>query len=327
MTLTNFPNGVSSFGVPVLGGVGGIPLTGTWYFVDPANGSDGNEGTSPEAPLDTLSRAHTLCTAGKNDVVVLIGDGGTTGTARESATLTWSKNATHLIGVTAPTMISQRARISTPTTATTNVNPLMKVTASGCLFANFSLFQGVGQSATDEQLFEVTGSRNYFWNVHFGGMGHANGAARAGSYTLYLNAGSENTFEKCVIGLDTITRSAANASVKLRSAATRNVFLDCMFPMMTSAATPLFIDANAVGSIDRFAWFKRCVFMNAINSTSTAVAGVVSFHVSQGGTVFMDDCSAVGATDWTASDTDTVKITGAVPNGDTSGMAVSADAT
>lgn len=43
--LTNFPNGITSFGVPVLGTIGGLPFTGNYYFVDPVNGADGNEGT------------------------------------------------------------------------------------------------------------------------------------------------------------------------------------------------------------------------------------------------------------------------------------------
>lgn len=323
MTYTNFPNGVTSFGVPMVGGVGGLPLTGTWRFVNYAAGSDGNEGTA-DSPLQTLSRAYSLCTAGANDVVVIMGDGSTTATQRLTSSLDWAKNATHLIGMTAPTMISQRARISTLTTATTNINPLMTVSASGCIFANFSMFQGVGQSATDEKLIDVTGDRNYFANVHFGGMGHATGAGRAGSYVMYLNDGDENTFDGCTFGLDTVARTAANASVKFGGQSQRNVFNNCLFPLYATAATPLVIDANSVGSIDRFQLFKNC---SIINSGTSSLAAVVGFNASQGGVIFMDNCSALGATDWTASDTATVKITGPVPNGDTSGMAVSADAT
>lgn len=331
MPYSDFPNGVTSFGVPVIGGINGIPLTGNWYFVDAVSGSDGNEGTA-ESPFASLSQAYSSTTEGQNDVVVLISRpttaAATTGTFRLSSSLTWAKSATHLIGVCAPTMIGQRARISTATGATTNLAPLMTVSAQGCIFANFSMFQGVGQASTDECLIDITGQRNYFANVAFQGMGSANGAARAGSYCIYLNGGSENTFDGCQIGVDTQARTAANASVKLRTAATRNIFKNCLFPMYATAATPLFIDANASASIDRFTWFQNCTFQNAVNSGSgTAVTAVVSFHASQAGTIMMDNCTAWGATDWTATDTGTVKITGAVPNGDTSGMAVNSDAT
>jgi len=229
-------------------------------------------------------------------------------------------------------MIGQRARISTATGATANVNPLMTVSGQGCYFANFSIFQGVGQASTDEQLFLVSGQRNVFENVAFQGMGSANGAARAGSYVLKLYGGSENLFRRCQIGVDTQTRSAANANVLLRKNAssvgsTRNMFVDCLFPMLAGAATPLFIDANESGSIDRFAIFDRCAFHNAVNSTATALTAAVAFHASQGGTIWMRNCDLVGANDYTATDTATVKVNGAVPNGDTSGMAVNADAT
>ncbi len=73
--LTKFPNGVSSFGIPVLGGIGGIPFTGNYFFVDPANGSDGAPGEAPDEAKETLGSAHDRCVAGNNDVVVLIGDG------------------------------------------------------------------------------------------------------------------------------------------------------------------------------------------------------------------------------------------------------------
>lgn len=327
MTLTNFPNGLSSFGIPVLGGAM-IPFNGSYFFVDAVNGADGNVG-SADSPMQTLAAAYARCTSGKNDVVFIIGDGSTTATQRLSSTLTWAKNATHLIGITAPAMIGQRARISTASGATTNTNPLIDVTGNGCLFMNFSIFQGVGQSATDEQCVRVTGQRNYFGNVQFGGIGAAAGAARAGSYSLLLYGGSENTFEGCAIGLDTIDRSAANASVRLRknasnTASTRNVFLNCLFPMRATATTPLWIDANESGGIDRFALFKNCTF---INFGTSAVAAVVAFHASQGGYVIMDNCTVTGATDYTATDTSTVQIAGPVPNGDTSGMTVDSNAT
>lgn len=321
MALTNFPNGITSFGVPVLGNIGGIPLTGTYFFVDPATGSDAYDGLSPDQAFSTLTAAYNAATAGNNDVIVLIGDGSTTGTARLTSTLTWAKNATHLIGVTAPTMISQRARISTTTTQATNINPLMTISASGCIFANFSLFQGVGQASTDEKLMDITGDRNYFGNVQFGGMGAANGAARAGSYCVYLNDGDENTFDGCTFGLDTISRSAANASVKFGGQSQRNVFQNCLFPMYATATSPWFIDANSVGSIDRFQLFKGCTFINTGTST---LAGVVSFNASQGGKIVFDNCTVTGASVWTASATATVIVSGPVPNGATSGVAVTA---
>jgi hypothetical protein len=327
MTYTNFPNGATSFGIPLVGGIGGIPFTGNWYFVNAVSGSDGNEGTV-DAPLQTIAQAYALCTDGNNDVVALIGapltSAPTTGTFRLSETLTWAKSATHMIGITAPTRVGQRARISPLTTATTNINPLFSVTAQGCVFANFSFFQGTGQASTDEQLANITGQRNYFWNVNFGGMGNAVGAGRAGSYVILLDGAQENTFSNCTIGVDTIARTAANTSVKCTTAATRNIFEDCLFPVYATAGTPVVVNVNAVGSIDRFLLVRNSTI---INSGTTALAAVVAYNASQGGFVFLDNCSAMQCTDWTAADTSVVQITGPVPSGDTSGMAVASDKT
>jgi hypothetical protein len=70
MTLTNFPNGVSSFGVPVLGG-GGIPATsGNIFWVDSATGAAGNDG-SAGAPEATIDAAIALCTANHGDVILI----------------------------------------------------------------------------------------------------------------------------------------------------------------------------------------------------------------------------------------------------------------
>ncbi len=76
MALTNFPNGITSFGVPSIGS-GQLPVTnGNYYFVcnaSTANGSDGNDGTSVDAPLATLAAAISKCsTDAKGDDVITI---------------------------------------------------------------------------------------------------------------------------------------------------------------------------------------------------------------------------------------------------------------
>ena len=71
MGWTNFPHGVKSFGVPVMGSAGSI-VTGSTFFVDSNTGSNGNDGKSPSAPFSTLTYALTQCTASKGDVIYLM---------------------------------------------------------------------------------------------------------------------------------------------------------------------------------------------------------------------------------------------------------------
>lgn len=85
MTFTNYPNGLSSFGVPVLPAVPNIKPWATYYFVDASNfsqaASDGNDGLSPDTPLSTMARAFALIEAkvsfglgGSGSVICFIGN-------------------------------------------------------------------------------------------------------------------------------------------------------------------------------------------------------------------------------------------------------------
>lgn len=340
MALTNFPNGITSFGVPVIGGIGGLPLTGTWYFVNPAAGSDGNEGTSPDSPFATIYQAYNKCVAGNNDVVVLIGNGSTSGTARMSTalaqtidstattgTVTWAKNATHLIGVTAPTGVSNRARFAPPTgtyTAATfgNSGNMFNVTASGCIFANFSLFNGFSTGATGQIAWIDAGGRNYYSDVQFGGFGDTQSAQSATSRALKVSSG-ENTFVNCTIGLDTVTRTVANANLELSNGAARNKFINCDFPIMTSSATTLGIVGTGAAAIDRWTKFQNCLFVNNVDSTSTALTAVASLNAAAGGSLVFNGCTAVGAGAWgDAGALANSYVDNAPPTAATSGIAV-----
>lgn len=311
-TITNFPDGVSSFGVPMVGGMGGIPFTGTWYFVNPATGSDANDGKSPQNPLATLYQAHNLMTSGNNDVCVLIGNGGSSGTARLSkalaqtitpaataGTLAWTKNACHLIGETAPTMVSQRARIAPPTgtyTVTTfgSAN-FITVSAQGCVFANFQVYNGFSTGGANQIAWTDSGGRNYYYNVQFGGMADAGSANSAGSRSLKITGTEgENTFVNCTIGLDTVTRTAANASLEFAAGSPRNTFRGCTFPFQTSDAGALGITST---SMDRWQLFDGCAFINNTKSTSTTMTALCTLGAATGGMIVMKNCITVGMTD------------------------------
>ncbi len=72
MPATNFPFGLSSFGVPVIGS-GQIPVTsGTYIFVSSVTGSNSNDGKSLDAPVATIDYAIGLCTANKGDVIIVL---------------------------------------------------------------------------------------------------------------------------------------------------------------------------------------------------------------------------------------------------------------
>lgn len=341
MALTNFPDGITSFGVPVLGGIGGLPLTGNWWFVNPAAGSDGYDGTSPQTPFQTIYRAYAAATAGNNDVIVLIGNGSTSGTARMSTalaqtitpsattgTITWAKNATHLIGVTAPTGISNRARFAPPTgtyTASTfgNNGNMFNVTASGCIFANFSVFNGFSTGSASQIAWIENGGRNYYQSVQFGGFGDTQSAQGANARALKVMGAGENTFVGCTIGLDTVTRTVANANLEFASATPRNKFIDCDFPMVTSSATSLFIVGTGAGAIDRWEKFQRCLFYNAVDSTSTTVSTVAALNAAAGGSLVFNNCTAAGATKWgDAGALANSYVDNAPPTAATSGLAV-----
>ncbi len=101
------------------------------------------------------------------------------------------------------------------------------------------------------------------------------------------------------MSVDTITRTAANATVEFTAATTRNVFRNCLFPLMTSAATPLGILGTGAGCMDRFQLFDNCSFVNAIKSTSTVMTVLASLtNAAPGGLLLFKQCILLGITDY-----------------------------
>lgn len=136
MAYTNFPNGLTSFGVPLIGS-GTLPITnGTYYFVcnrAGANGSNGNTGTDMEAPLATLAQAITNATASENDVIVVME--GHSETITGAGGITMSKAGLTVVGLG---NAGQRPRFLMDGAATVT----WLITAANCTVKNVVLAAG-----------------------------------------------------------------------------------------------------------------------------------------------------------------------------------------
>jgi len=298
--------------------------TGKVFYLDPLRGYDGNDGLSPTKAFKTLAAGYTALRSGWNDVLVLIGDGGTTATARLSATFTWSKSAAHLIGVSSGVNVSNRARIA-PTSGVTAFASFFVVSGSGCLFDNVQWFHGFDTGTNAQICMAVSGGRNLFRNCHLAGMGDQASADHAGSRSLKITSTGENVFDHCTIGLDTVTRGAANASVEFGGTGNpRNQFRDCIFPFQCDAATPLGIIVSSAGASDRWQLFERCKFINNIKSTSTTMSALATLAASMGGLLLFKDSTLVGITEFGSDATSLAQIyvDGGTVTAATSGIAV-----
>lgn len=282
------------------------------YFVDPANGSDYNDGLRPDSAMDTIAAAYAKTVDKQGDIVFLLGDGSTTGTAMD-AEFTWSNSNTHLIGITAPG-INKRARIA-PASGVTDVDgytPYITVSGSGNVFANFSLFQGNSEDSKSSIGIELTGNQNFFHNVDVITGAHANQGDEA-SVSVRVR-GDENVFSHCYIGGDTWARGGTAGACCVQfgdgssaDEAQRNIFEDCSFTMWADGAEPVFVYVSGLTDIQRWNLFRRCDFINTGTSTLTAGVSVVG---SATGRLFFNNCGFFGCTDVTAADSTYVYMCG-----------------
>lgn len=283
------------FGMPLYGITGNLPpFTGNYFWVDGTNGSDGNTG-GPQDPFKTLTQAQTACLAGNNDVVFF------NNTFTPTATFVWSKNNTHLIGLSlSPYAVPS---ISVASTAATSgaFSPLVSVTATGCIFQNFSVVSGIAQAATQVAWAEAGGNNTYI-GVNFNQVGNATAAAQAGCRALTI-ASTNNFFQNCTIGSDAIIRATGtNFNLQLLSGAGSCLFRGCVFPAYTSVAASLFVQTAAT-TLSGYFIFDACIFINDVNNTTgtTMTVAMTIATASLSTVILTPSTTVVGCTTVVAS--------------------------
>lgn len=313
--MTTYADGVFQYGGMPVGGSMLLPLMGREgkaIWVDPANGDDENTGRKPTDALDTVGAAYALTTNKAGDVIYFLNDGNTSGSSREASLITWSNDNTHLVGLCAYVGISQRSRITPVSTAALTAAPVIDVTGNGNIFSNVQIAHfGANTNGIGTQGVAVSGERNVFDNVHMVGIVNDHTGDEATGVDLLIDGGSENLFRHCTIGIDTVARSTTNASLELTTGAARNVFENCLFPMLSDSGDSLFVKADGSGDLDRFTLFESCKFINAMESGATILTSAVSVHNTAGGLVAFDErCMIIGASNVAAADNGNVYVGG-----------------
>jgi len=301
-------NNISTqFGMPLYG-VQGIlpPFTGNYFWVDGTNGSDGNTG-GPQDPFKTLTQAQNACLAGNNDVVFL------SGTFSPSATFVWSKNKTHLVGLSPSGPLVGTALISVASTAATSgaFSPLVSVTATGCIFQDISVVSGIAQAATQVCWAEAGGGNCYF-NCDFNQVGNATAGAQAGNRALTI-ASVGNFFNSCTIGGDAIVRATGtNYNLDMLAGSGSTIFRGCTFPMWSSVAASAFINA-ATTTCAGYVLLDDCQFINDINNAGgTSLTQAFNISATAGASFILTPLSIVaGATILNTGGTGTVYVSNA----------------
>lgn len=299
---TNFPNGITSLGIPTFGTGIIPPFPSNYFFVQETTtaGVAAGAGTA-QSPFNTLDQALAECTSGANDVIFL------TGTVHVTAAVTWSKNNTHLVGLCAPLRRGKRARISS--SGSTPFSYLFNVSANGCIFANFGTFYGFPTTgATTPICWNDTGGRNSYRGVEFLGFGDATASTGTANQTtaraFVLNTSTgETTLDGCVFGPDTVVRNAANSTIEIAGHAPRVTIRDCVFEadLGSSAAAAVHVTVGS-GGIDRYMDMSGNLFLNSVNSGATTMTQCMSLDASAGGLIYAhQENTGYGFTNWETS--------------------------
>jgi hypothetical protein len=328
MTITNFPNGISSFGMPILGSP--FVTQGKYWFVKPYSGSDAWDGTTPDTAFKTLAKALSAATANRNDIVFLFSESNTAAstTDYQSVTLDWNKDLVHLVGVGSPSPMSNRARVALISTYVTASN-LFTLSADGCIVSNISFHAAVA-SANPTGAFLLTGSRNYIHRCHIAGIGH-NTMDAAGAYSLKVDGSEESMFDDCRIGLNTTAAGTAANSEILIDTDTKNViWRNCHIFRRIEHATnhPLVKLADAT-SIAEMIEFEDCRFISTSDNYLTIQSGAFKLVADltqgvilvSGGKTLLYNGPLAAAGKWDVDDRDKIKVMlSPTPAADTAGI-------
>lgn len=290
MPVTGFPQGVSSFGIPVMGSGPFIPpTTGSVFFVNSTGGVDTNPGgRSPAQPLATIDYAIGLCTASKGDVIIVMP--GHSETISGAAAIACDVAGVAIIGMGWGNL---RPLVTLHTTATT-----IAISAANVMIKNIRIATDVDAVV---KVFNITGAGCTLDAVDF----VETAACAALQFILTTAAADDLTVQNCswvqtqtaatalqawisLVGTDRF--KCINNFANLKGYATANPANGVIVGATTAANDVYiegnrFISTNSTGAIvlSLLAATTGMVVNNFVASAKTAIAGQVAIASCYGG--------------------------------------------
>lgn len=273
-SFTNFPNGVTSFGVPLSGS---IPLVlgstgaGNIYFVDATNGVDGNSGLSTSQALKTIEAAYALAVSG--DTIAL----STNATHNLTTGLTVAKSRINFVGLDfGGRQVQQGAKVQVGGAIVSAF--VLKNTGVRNSFCNIKFIMG----STDTAALTVVqdGGEGALWQNCSAVFGVATNLGSTSAHEFL--AGSDSaTFENCTFGADTLLTTAARSVFHIDQVTSgqefkSNILQNCNFIISSSSSTATFVRLDAVGDILFTNLFKDCNFVASVDSAGGAAIAEAS---------------------------------------------------
>lgn len=229
------------------------PGWGTAFFWDPDNGNDANDGTAPATAVKTFAAAHTLVSAGHNDVI-FCRPTGTAGTTVVTETLSIIKNNVKVRG----------PGISVKLIPTATTSPTVNITAEHVEFSGFYL----ETAATGTQnAIEVNGD-NFLLRDCWVGAARGHGISITSSARLRLLT---NVFEHC-------GGSGTGNGINLGNTTTQSLISRCIVNDNVSGAV-----LSGTGLIDNI--IENClIYKNSAYGVSIG-SGVLRTTLRSGNTI------------------------------------------
>lgn len=185
MPVTNFPAGLSSFGVPLIGGgVNSVVTTGLVFFVRSTVGNDSaynpssGQGTDPTMPFATINYAITQCRASKGDVIYVM----------PGHVETISGAAGIACGIAGVTIIGLGNGSDRPTVTFSAVASTWTVTAANVVIKNIVVTCALATT----KMFSITGAGCTLDTIDY-----VEGAGIPLQFVLTTNAADQLTIQNC----------------------------------------------------------------------------------------------------------------------------------
>lgn len=293
--ITNFPNGVSSFGITLFGGGGGIPTTfGTVYFVDPTNGSNGNDGMSPDAAFATVEFALTQCVSGNDDVICLRGNA----THNLAAMLSVTISRVHFVGLDgAWRMYGQGAKVQYASSTGTAANIAAMLNTG--VRNSFTNIKFISNATITESIYGVVEAGEYgtYTNCEFY---KGTDLDQTGAADL-VNNGDSSQFYNCTIG--SLADAVAGSSIiRPRMLIQKDIggtgkvlrdglMVNCQFWTQAVNTTNVLININGATDVERILTLRGCGFhANKAGAAVPAVAIRLGATLTVGQVVLDPNC-------------------------------------